>query len=99
MDTSMYVIGNDGDLIRDAKGDLVRVAPSEFKMPALTDEQRQYLKDTDDRALVFGSLPVPGPTMPAPIRRFFGFDRHDLIQPDTDVQRGQAMRQAPDSQG
>jgi hypothetical protein len=84
----MYVIGNDGDLVRDANGDPVRVEPSEVKLPELTPETERYLRATDDRALIFGSLPVPGPTMPASVRRLFGFGRHDLLQPEAPVQMG-----------
>lgn len=86
----MYVIGDDGNLVRDSDGNPVRVAPSEVKLRQLTPDEERYLQDTDDRALIFGSLPVPGPTMPAPVRRLFGFGRRDLIQPGAPVQMGQA---------
>jgi hypothetical protein len=79
----MYAIGDDGKLIRGTDGNLVRVAPSDVKLPKLTPEEERWLRVTDDRALIFGSLPVPGPSMPAPVRRLLRLDRHDLIQPDT----------------
>jgi hypothetical protein len=78
----MYRIEDDGSL--------VPVQPSEIKLAHLSEEQERYLEATDDRALVFRSLPVPGPTMPASVRRLFGFGRHDLIQPGAPVQMGHA---------
>jgi hypothetical protein len=83
----MYRIEDDGKL--------VAVKPSEIRLAHLTEEQERYLEATDDRALVFRSLPVPGPTLPAPLRRLFGFGRHDLIQPAAPMQMGHA----PDPQG